>query len=170
MNVEALQRLRAIMLTLAEAEKAPAPPFFLDLNMGSWGKANECGTAACAAGHASLDPWFQSQGFCMALWENFNWTPIRSARELVKLGFNRAADISVLYAEPETRSAERPFGVDPEQDFEACGRFFELGRYDTARLFNPGTYLGDLDNPALVAQRIADLLKGAGHPIDLPPG
>lgn len=31
--------------------------------MDTWGMPTACGTSCCAAGHCSLDPWFQEQGF-----------------------------------------------------------------------------------------------------------
>lgn len=34
-------------------------------DMGSWGKKTPCGTAACAAGQAALQPWFRSRGLKM---------------------------------------------------------------------------------------------------------
>jgi hypothetical protein len=36
-------------------------------DMISWGHETACGTVACAAGHAALDPWFQERGFSGAL-------------------------------------------------------------------------------------------------------
>jgi hypothetical protein len=32
-------------------------------DMSIWGTKTDCGTVACAAGHCSLDPWFQERGF-----------------------------------------------------------------------------------------------------------
>jgi hypothetical protein len=32
-------------------------------NMATWGEITDCGTAACAAGHCGLDPWFIEHGF-----------------------------------------------------------------------------------------------------------
>jgi hypothetical protein len=34
-------------------------------DMNTWGYNTECGTVACAAGHAGLDPWFRRRGFVL---------------------------------------------------------------------------------------------------------
>jgi hypothetical protein len=34
-------------------------------NMRIWGQRTECGTVACAAGHAAQDAWFKDQGFLL---------------------------------------------------------------------------------------------------------
>lgn len=35
-------------------------------DMGGFGRKTDCGTIACAAGHAGLDPWFRRRGFKLA--------------------------------------------------------------------------------------------------------
>jgi hypothetical protein len=52
MNIERLTRL-AELLDRVEPNK---------FDMNRWFSKTDCGYVACAAGHAALDPWFQSEG------------------------------------------------------------------------------------------------------------
>lgn len=37
-------------------------------NIADWGRKTSCGTVACVAGHAGLDPWFRRRGFRINLY------------------------------------------------------------------------------------------------------
>lgn len=39
--------------------------------MTIWGAHTECGTVACAAGHAAMDPWFRKQGLRLVFIKRF---------------------------------------------------------------------------------------------------
>jgi hypothetical protein len=51
---ERLARLEALL-------RAPLPAN-VTFHMDWWKKQSECGTAACAVGLATMDPWFQAEG------------------------------------------------------------------------------------------------------------
>lgn len=55
MNRERLERLEALLRRIAKR------PRKLGFDLRTW----KCGTAACAIGHAAMDPWFQKQGLIL---------------------------------------------------------------------------------------------------------
>jgi hypothetical protein len=70
-------------------------------NMEMWGRRTDCGTVGCAAGHASLDPWFQENGFKgrinpagnIELWDDeFGWT-VFSRRKVTNFFGKAGVDI-----------------------------------------------------------------------------
>lgn len=58
-KVERLTQLIRVLRALSPHERKK------HFDMGRWGGKTRCGTKACAAGHAGMDPWFRRQGFSM---------------------------------------------------------------------------------------------------------
>lgn len=57
---EQIERMEQMLRVLGGLNKHERRKHF---NMGTWGEKTPCGTVACAAGHAGLDPWFRRRGF-----------------------------------------------------------------------------------------------------------
>lgn len=55
-----ITRYRQLIRVLGNLPEHEATKHF---DMQTWGRDTECGTVACAAGHAGLDAWFVEQGF-----------------------------------------------------------------------------------------------------------
>lgn len=57
--------LEAIPRTFKQRAKAGVPDFDMSTFFDDYGSQSEgvCGTAACAAGYAGLNPWFRRKGF-----------------------------------------------------------------------------------------------------------
>lgn len=71
MNREALQRLHDKLVGAGPYEQdGPIPSERLEMHQ--W--VADCGTAACAVGHAAMDPWFQKRGLFLEcyLWGNYS--------------------------------------------------------------------------------------------------
>jgi hypothetical protein len=157
MHVERLTKLAELLEAMPEK---PAP-VALDLRrwaMPSYAEHQPCQTAACACGHAALDPWFQQQG--LSLYRTTLGTrgfyelvepPIRTAEQLAEAC--RAAEGDVEFTIHEL-GGERHYG--------AAMRFFELS-WDTCQwLFEASRYFGPV-TPQLVASRIRNALEN-GEP------
>jgi hypothetical protein len=135
MNEERLARLEALL-------RAPLPED-TTFNMDFWThrKAGECGTAACAAGLAMLDPWFQAQG----LWGGGgNW---------VRPHFEGRTEYDALTAF---------FGIRLHEAMHIfCGN--EYPRQEADPLNEP-RWLPSLATPEMVADRIRTLLDTHREP------
>jgi hypothetical protein len=55
--IERLEQLIRVLRGLSPHERRK------HWDMSSWGYKSDCGTVACAAGHAGMDPWFTRRGF-----------------------------------------------------------------------------------------------------------
>lgn len=130
MNVERLTQLIRVLQEV-ESGKISRP-----WNMSTWfGQEKEaakeltCQTAACAWGHAAVDPWFQQQGVGVG-----NSTK----------GFNFGALVPVF---------------DGHQDQDAAENFFEIGELTAEVLFIPESYPTVVVAPYMVRFRIMELLE-----------
>lgn len=95
---------------------------------------NECGTTACAIGHAMLDPWFRRRGL------------------VPKFDPSKEMIIPTLRGTDPTRY---------ESLFEPVAQFFEISQENAKRLFDPYYYNRFSVTPNEVAQKIRRYVKNA---------
>lgn len=58
-RIERVENLLRVLRALTPHERKK------HFDMGTWGAKTQCGTVACAAGWAGMDPWFKRRGFVM---------------------------------------------------------------------------------------------------------
>lgn len=127
MNSERLLRLAAHLDTV------PAGVF----DMTQWAIKADCGTVACALGHACSVPEFAAAGL------RLHWSD-----------------------GPYESACVRLAGENPHNGYGVASSFFDIDLQDAHHLFSPGDYLGadgnpragDDIHPAEVAQRIREFV------------
>lgn len=141
---------RARLEHLCDVLDAVDPQHF---NLNTWA-TSECGTTACAIGHAALDPAFQADGFTLQAY----WAPFfgrkgyRYSKTLADVRFSRARGPDVpMYA--------------GQKGWPAVQIFFGLTEKQAEWLFYIGSYPQPLEQtPAGVAARIRELIAQADVP------
>jgi hypothetical protein len=100
-------------------------------NMSSFAAVNHCGTSACAAGYAALDPEFQARGLKLTA---IVWLPFKD-------------NIVVTNASKLRKQTGKYFEIKFEglEDFEAAAKFFGVTELASLYLFNPPDYDDVLD-------------------------
>lgn len=62
-QVERWERVRHVLRSMSQHQ------IDKHFDMADWLQVNDCGTVGCAAGHCSLDPWFNRRGFSAVLYD-----------------------------------------------------------------------------------------------------
>ena len=108
----------------------------VSFDLSSWAMKSDCGTTACACGHAALDPWFQSQGFYL--------------KDDLGKKILTVADLGKVTQYPDIT-------YDGFTDWDAVEVFFDLLEDHCEHLFAGWRYEG-VATPADVASRIREYL------------
>lgn len=75
-KVERWEQLKRVLKALTPHERRK------HFDMGTWGYKTACGTVACAAGHAGMDPWFRRRGLRLKVGSGvLNEFPLMHPRE-----------------------------------------------------------------------------------------
>ena len=142
MNIEALIQLKRV-LRESMAHTIVFQGKTVGFDMDTFCDINECGTAACAAGSAAMDPWFNARGFIMH-------TP------------RCVMDNPIPYVEYDDYYG----GVIQKTQvygFRACERFFDISYLQCGWLFAPRTYPAGPITQTQVIERIDELLSKANE-------
>ncbi len=124
---ERLAKLATLLMTVPDKH----------FDMSVWRDGEDCGTAACAVGHAAMDPWFNARGL-----------KLQKRNKLM----SRPGHSWIPFFQGRTRKY---------LSLKAAQAFFGLSYEDAGHLFLPRKYRNEgLDvKPSTVARRIRTLLK-----------
>jgi hypothetical protein len=141
MNREALLRLSDKLCGTGPYEAVgPIPATKFDMEAWVRHDKEHCGTAACAAGHACLDPWFNDRGLSL---------------EKITTWMDAESESTVPVYTPK----KQPVYMR-ETGFQALAKFFDVTGNEAAWLFDPFQY--HIHNkqitPEMVSNRIQNLL------------
>lgn len=146
MNLERLNQLAAVLYSV--------PASAVAFDMSRWiSQRRNCGTAACALGHAALDPWMQEQGLHLVI------------------GLRRISTVEQYNAWAKECPVDAAFMTLPvfglASGYDAAIDFFGITDAAASYLFDPSWYPGADDIPlAAVIARVDEVIGLGG---DAPP-
>ncbi len=167
MNRKRLSRLAALMDDAqARIDENPRVRF----NLNTWADFSpDCGTTACACGHAALHPWFQREGLYLMFSYDMDGEekPIENVRhfdQIVQEAIERKKEADENGREFGYDIRLRMRGVDQSDSMKVAAIFFGIDYNQAAHLFHPFEYRPNRATPADVARRIRTMLTMTEKP------